>query len=75
MLALKRAELQISLGFLTRSSILAVAKVGSGTVKKWEESGLKLFCEGTKEDWCKSETFRAFIESLDAPEPPQKKGY
>lgn len=73
MLELKRAEMQMELGFLTRKNVVRVCGVSYDTVKLWEARGLLFSKDGTKEHWCKVNPLKAFIAALGEPEEHKPK--
>ncbi len=59
---LKRAELQMALGFITAPGIERVARVTDATVKLWVDGGkIKMFSPGTSAAWCTVAAFAAFV--------------
>ena len=63
---LKRIELQMTLGFVTRRGIMAVAAVSAHTVKLWESRGLAMFEPGTAESWCTVSAFATFAANAES---------
>jgi hypothetical protein len=57
---LKRIELQMQLGFITRRGIMRICRVSSQTVALWIGRGLPIHNPGTGEAWCTLAAFREF---------------
>lgn len=72
MAELKRIELQMQLGFITRRGLILVCGVSPNTVTAWERSGLNLFRNGTNEAWCKRADFEQFVSGMDAQKAKDK---
>jgi hypothetical protein len=67
---LKRAELQLQLGILSRQSLLALFKIGDATLKAWERAGLTPISKGARQLYYKRQAIERFLTV----EPRQPKG-
>ncbi len=62
---LKRIELQMQLGFITRRGLALVCRVSSDTIQEWERRGLAMHRPGTSESRCTVAAYRAFAEKAE----------